>query len=184
MEALASALIVACIRSSPSCTEPAGSVGVGALLGSALCPWIRRRWGSARAVLGGNLIGALLFLLMPAGSGHLGWVLFAVGNAGFAAGTVVTSICTRTHRQTAAPSEMLSRVMATVRFVSWGAVPFGALLAGLVASSWGLRPALWLAGVLAFVPYVILALSPVGRLRDLEDGSAVIRRSGWTKVSR
>lgn len=144
--------------------------GVGALLGSALCPWIRRRWGSARAVLGGNVVGALLFLLMPAGSGHLGWVLFAVGNAGFAAGTVVTSICTRTHRQTAAPPEMLSRVMATVRFVSWGAVPFGALLAGLVASSWGLRPALWLAGVLAFVPYVILALSPVGRLRDLEDG--------------
>lgn len=144
--------------------------GAGALLGSALCPRLRRRWGSARAVLGGNLVGAILFLLMPAGAGHVGWVLFGFGNAGFAAGTVVTSICTRTHRQTAAPAEMLSRVMATVRFVSWGAVPFGALLAGVAATSWGLRPALWLASMLAFVPYVILALSPVGRLRDLEDG--------------
>jgi hypothetical protein len=41
----------------------------------------------------------------------------------------VFSICTRTHRQLASPPQLLSRVMATVRFVSWGAIPVGSLTA-------------------------------------------------------
>jgi hypothetical protein len=38
------------------------------------------------------------------------------------------------------------RVMATVRFISWGVIPFGALAAGAIASAAGNRTAMWGSG--------------------------------------
>ncbi len=145
------------------------SEGVGALLGAALTPRMTRSLGSARAILVAGFVGALFALLLPLGSGAAGMVLFAVGNAGFATGVVVVSINTRTFRQTESPPELLARVMATVRFVSWGAIPAGALAAGAVADGLGVRPALWLTAVATFAPVVVLVLSPVRRVRDLDE---------------
>ena len=148
--------------------------GVGTLLGATLTPRLNRRLGTARALLLAGLVGALLALLMPAGSGPVGMLLFGLGNAGFAGGVVVLSINTRTHRQTESPPEMLARVMATVRFVSWGAIPIGALAAGAVAGAWGPRAALWLTSALTFVPLAILWASPVRGRRELEETAGVL----------
>ncbi len=152
------------------------SEGVGSLVGAALAPRVSRSVGSARGLLLAGLVGALLGLLMPLGHGGWGMVLFALGNAGFAGGVVVGSINTRTYRQTASPPELLSRVMATVRFVSWGAVPVGALAAGALANGSTPRTALWATCGLAFLPVLVLWLSPVRRLRDLDEP----RRVGTT----
>ena len=78
-------------------------------------------------------------------------------------------LVTRTYRQTASPPELLSRVMATVRFVSWGAIPIGGLVAGALAGLLSGRAAL-LVFVLAAacIPLVLLA-SPIRHLRDLDD---------------
>lgn len=146
--------------------------GIGALVGAALTPRLSRRVGSARALLLAGLVGALLALLMPAGAGALGMVLFGLGNAGFAAGVVVLSINTRTYRQTESPPELLARVMATVRFVSWGAIPVGALAAGAAASTFGPHTALWLTSLVTFVPLLVLWASPVRGRRDLEETPA------------
>jgi MFS family permease len=144
------------------------SEGVGSLAGAALVPRLSRAFGSARVVLVTGLAGDLLALLMPVGSGQLGMVLFAVGNAGFAAGVVVSSVVTRTYRQTETPPELLSRVMATVRFVSWGAIPVGSLAAGITATLVGVRPTLWLTAGTTFLSLLVLWASPLRRLRDLE----------------
>ncbi len=155
---------------------PAGLVGmlmavegVGSLASAAITPRLARRIGSARAIIVAGTVGGFFALLMPVGHGVVGMVAFGVGSAGFAAGVVVLSICTRTHRQVASPPELLSRVMATVRFVSWGAIPVGALAAGVVASWSGVHPAFWLFCGLSFVAPLILWLSPVRALRDLGD---------------
>lgn len=144
--------------------------GFGALLGAALTPRLTRVVGSARSILLAGVVGAVFALLMPMGSGAMGMLLFGVGNAGFAAGVVVLSINTRTYRQTASPADLLSRVMATVRFVSWGAIPVGSLAAGGLATGIGVRPALWSVCAAAVLPVAILWLSPVRGHRDLEDG--------------
>ena len=143
--------------------------GLGALVGAALTPRLSRRAGSARAILLAGLVGAGFALLMPVGSGTTGMLLFGVGNAGFAAGVVVLSINTRTYRQTHSPPVLLSRVMATVRFVSWGAVPIGSLVAGGLATWLGTRPALWLTCAAPAIPLVILWLSPVRTRRQLDE---------------
>ncbi|MYS39934.1 MFS transporter, partial [Streptomyces sp. SID5998] len=108
------------------------------------------------------------FAVLMALSGHsAGLALFALGNAGFGACVVVTSIVTRTYRQTATPPELLPRVMATVRFVSWGAIPFGALAAGGAAALWNERASFVLMAVLSLVSPVVLLASPVRRMREL-----------------
>lgn len=151
------------------------SEGVGSLVGAALVPRLSRAFGSARVVLVTGLAGDLLALLMPVGSGHLGMVLFAVGNAGFAAGVVVSSVVMRTYRQIETPPELLSRVVATVRFVSWGAIPVGSLAAGVTATLLGVRPTLWLTAGATFLPLVVLWASPLRRLHDLDDLDAGVR---------
>jgi len=146
-----------------------GTEGAGALLGATLTPRLVRRVGSARTLLlvsGGQLLSAVL---LPLGSDGVGMVLFGFGNAGLAANVVVFSIITRTYRQNASPPELLSRVMATVRFVSWGAIPIGALLAGVLAQATSPRVALW-TSVLALVAPIALAwIGPLARVRDLEN---------------
>jgi MFS family permease len=141
--------------------------GVGSLVGAAFAPRLTRRVGSARAVVVAAVGGAALALLMPVGDGPWGMAAFAVGSMGFGVGVVILSINARTHRQVTSPPELLSRVIATVRFVSWGAIPFGALLGGAVASAAGPRGGLWMAAVLTVACPVIVWLSPVRRLRDL-----------------
>jgi len=104
--------------------------GAGALIGAALTPAVVRRIGSGGAVRVSAVASAGCALLLPLSTGALGVVLFALGNAGLAAGATLFSICTRTHRQVASPPQLLSRVMATVRFVSWEAIPVGSIAAG------------------------------------------------------
>jgi hypothetical protein len=106
-------------------------------------------------------------LLMPLATPGWGVLLFAVGNAGFAAGVVVLSILTRTHRQTVVPPDLLPRVVATVRFISRGTIPVGALTAGLAATGLGDRGSFLLVCTLTFAAPVSLWLSPLRTRRDL-----------------
>ncbi|RKE17591.1 MFS transporter [Streptomyces sp. TLI_171] len=158
---------------------PAGLVGVlmategaGSLLGAALTPRLGARLGSARALLHGSVAGVLTAPLMALASDGAGLLLFALGNAGFGASVVVLSILTRTHRQSTVPAELLPRVMATVRFVSWGAIPIGALAAGAAASLWDPRTALAAACALTVLSPVLLFCSPLRTVRRLEDLTA------------
>ncbi|MGS2615728.1 MFS transporter [Micromonospora sp. LZ34] len=155
---------------------PAGLVGVllavegvGALVGAALTPRITARLGTARALVLASWVTVGGAVLVPLGTGWPAYLAFAAGNVVFAVGTVVLSVTTRTYRQVASPPELLARVMATVRFVSWGAIPVGGLVAGTLAAALDARVTLLLfAGAVVGAPLVLL-LSPVRRLRDLTD---------------
>ena len=150
--------------------------GAGALLGASVTPRITDAFGTARASVLASVATACFALLIPAGAGATALALFAVGNLGFAGSVALVSISTRTYRMTASPPELLPRVMATVRFVSWGAIPIGSLLGGLLAGAIGARGALWAAGAVAWIAPAILLSSAVRSMRDLDDyvpGTAV-----------
>ncbi|WP_033222080.1 MFS transporter [Kitasatospora phosalacinea] len=158
---------------------PAGLVGVlmaaegaGSLVGAALTPRLAARFGTARTLVLGSLFGVLTAPLMALAPGGPGLLLFALGNAGFGASVVVPSILTRTYRQATTPAALLPRVMATVRFVSWGAIPVGALAAGTAVSLWGARTALALACALTVLSPVLLLSSRLRGARDLTDVGA------------
>lgn len=141
--------------------------GLGSLIGAALTPRVVSRVGSGGALRRAALTSALFTFLLPAAGSGWAALVYAVGNAGFSAGVVVTTVVARTHRQAHTPPVLLPRVMATVRFVSWGAIPVGALLAGAASTAWGPRTALLVLAVCSLAGPVILAASPIRRLRDL-----------------
>ena len=155
---------------------PAGLVGVllaadgaGTLIGAALTTRITTTLGTARGLIIAGLVSAAGAFVLPWGAGRPAYAIFALGNVIFAGGVVVLSVTTRTYRQIASPPALLSRVMATVRFVSWGAIPVGGMVAGALAGPLGARATLVIVAGIAVLAPVTLLLSPVRRVRDLAD---------------
>ncbi|MBF9131107.1 MFS transporter [Plantactinospora sp. S1510] len=143
------------------------SDGLGALLGAALTTWFTDRVGTARGLLIAAFVAVPSTLLIPLGTGIAGYLAFAVGSTILAVSIVVLSVTTRTYRMLASPPELLSRVIATVKFVSWGAIPLGSLLAGALAGVVSARTTLLIFGALTVLSPVIYLSTPIRRLRDL-----------------
>ncbi|MFI7035658.1 MFS transporter [Microbispora rosea] len=143
--------------------------GVGTLIGAALTNRVTARIGTARALIVAGFVAVAGALVVPLGTGWQAFAAFAAGNVVFAAGVVVLSVVTRTYRQIASPPDLLPRVMATVRFVSWGAIPIGGLIAGVVAGMLGGRITLMIFVVAAVCVPLLLLASPIRHLRDLTD---------------
>jgi MFS family permease len=127
-----------------------GAEGIGSLLGAIVVGKLSERFGNARTVLIGLCVATVGALLFPISFGPMAMVVFCIGNLVCALGVAVFGIVVRTHRQMVTPVEFLSRVQGTVRFVSWGTVPVGAVVAGALAS--------WLLPInaLVFVPVMTL----------------------------
>lgn len=145
------------------------SEGIGTLAGAAIVPRLVARVGSARLLRTGPLVGAGFALLMPLAESGAALLLFALGSAGFACGVVVLSVIARTHRQEAAPPELLPRVMASVRFLSWGVIPLGAIAAGGLAGVLGIRGSLALFCLCSFAVPAIGFATRIRRLTDLNE---------------
>lgn len=144
------------------------SEGLGALAGAAVGPRLSRTFGTGRILLAAAVLSIPSVLLMPIGrEGVLALALFALGNTLFAFFTVILSVITRTYRQQESPPELLARVMATVRFVSWGVIPLGGLLAGWIAQNTSARSALWLLAIVVALSPIVLFTSPLRHRRDI-----------------
>jgi predicted MFS family arabinose efflux permease len=144
--------------------------GAGALLGASITPRLEARLGSAGAMRLAATIMPVTVVLMPAAFAGWGISLYALGNFAFAAAVVIGSILARTHRHQVVPRPLLPRVMATVRFISWGVLPIGSFLAGVLASTLGIRTALWLtAAVILLAPAGMWASAEIRRRRNLSD---------------
>jgi MFS family permease len=148
--------------------------GIGSLAGAALTPRITARLGSARALVTAGLVALAGAVVIPFGTGWAAYAAFTAGNIVFACAVMVLSVTTRTYRQLASPPELLPRVMATVRFVSWGAIPVGGLLAGAAAGPLSARTTLFIFGALVALAPLALLRSPIRHLRDLTDHDAPV----------
>ena len=151
-----------------------GCYSAGAVAGSLLAGRLSRRLGIGPALLVGQSLSGVGALGMSLASGsrfaaaaELGAALLLWG-----VGTLVWLVNSMSLRQEITPAHLLGRVMATVRFVSWGLAPFGFLVGGVVGQLTGLRSALVMAGAIILLSAVWLALSPVARLRRAEEASA------------
>jgi MFS family permease len=153
-----------------------GSVGFGLLLtgsaaggvlGGVVAPWLSRRLGAATILLGGFVFQGAATLGVGLTSSP--WVAGAL--LGVTGLVVVTfNVVGGSLRQTLTPDHLLGRVISTFRLFSYGAVPLGALLGGVVARAFGLRAPFLLAGVVA--PVVALLCLPVVNRRSIAEARA------------
>jgi MFS family permease len=109
--------------------------GAGWILGTLLASRLERRLGRANlfvACIAGLLAQDLVYVVVPQAV-VVGLVLVVTGILGGAFNVVFGSI-----RQRIVPNHLLGRVMASFRVISWGSLPLGALIGGIVGQTLGL----------------------------------------------
>lgn len=141
----------------------------GALLGSVAAGPAGRRLGIGQAFLGGVVVECAAMLLVPAVHGPLSVIvpLLAAAFTLNGVGLGMTNVYAISIRQTSAPDQLLGRVNASYRFLSFGTIPLGALLGGFLGQTVGLRPALAIAALALLSTVLWLLLSPIPRLSAL-----------------
>lgn len=141
--------------------------GIGALVGAWFAPWIERGLGFGRAVtLACGLEGAALLIVpLVHGETPISVALVAASMFGWGIGNAAANVFTLTARQTLIVEAHRAKGMASYRLLGYGVLPFAALLAGNLASSIGLVSTLFWACIGMTSVVVILAFSPVARMR-------------------
>ncbi|MFY2991884.1 MFS transporter [Achromobacter xylosoxidans] len=143
-----------------------GVYGAGMLAGALAAPWLAGRLSFGALIAAGPLcaLAASLILLstlaLPSGL----WA--AAGFFLFGAGPILWTIATTTLRQAITPNALLGRVSAVSLTATFGARPVGALIGAALASRLGLEACLWVSSAGFAAQFVVLAASPVPRLRS------------------
>lgn len=146
---------------------------VGALVGASSASRLFRR-----ATAGGMLVAcaavecaalALIPLVDPSWSAAATVAALAALMALNGAGTGLSNVLLITIRQLRTPDELLGRVNATMRCVTYGTIPLGALAGGLVGGWLGPRTGLLIGGLLCLSTIIWVVLSPLRGVRWLDD---------------
>jgi len=117
--------------------------GAGGLLGALLAPRLTRAFGTGGALVRTSLGAGLAGLLIPlTGRGPL-MACYLTGSVLVAAGIAAGNVIAGSFRQRYCPPSLLGRVTASMRWLAYGMIPLGALLAGALGTALGARNALW-----------------------------------------
>jgi MFS family permease len=143
------------------------SFGVGGVLGAVVAERLGKRLGTARTLLiavPGGLCFALLLPLADKGPG-LAFACVAMVCAG---GTIViANVIVGSFIQTYVPPDILGRVSSAAGTFGFAMLPVGAVLAGVLATTLGVRGALWVLTALVAASGLTFLITPIRHLRDL-----------------
>jgi MFS family permease len=136
---------------------------LGGVLAGRLASWI----GSARIIWFSILvIGLPQFLAALA---EPGWsvVLFPLGYAFTFFAGVTYNVAQLSYRQAVTPARLMGRMNAAVRWIVWGTMPLGGVIGGVLGSTIGVRPTLWIGLVGSWLAGFWVYFSPLRRGRDI-----------------
>ncbi len=146
--------------------------GAGGLAGALLTPYMGRRWGVGRVVVISSVVAAVAMLALPLAArpgpmtvGFLMAVFFVNG-----IGVAACNVHTFTWRQAAVPNHLRGRMNAAYRTVTYGAIPPGAALGGLLAERNGLYPTLVVGAVGLSLAWLWIARPSIWRVRAITVG--------------
>lgn len=143
------------------------SGSTGGIVGALVATRVSRRFGTARGLLLLQIATAPFVLLLPMTTAGPGLLLFAMGAFLVGIGISVANIVVGSFRQTYCPPHMLGRVVATAMMINHSAIPLGSLLGGVLGDAVGYRPAMWIMTGIVAPSWLILAMGPMRRERDL-----------------
>jgi predicted MFS family arabinose efflux permease len=152
--------------------------GAAGLLGAAVASRVALRAGVgptlvvAYALPGFAAVATPLAILLPSPADI---VLVIFGQAVWTASVVVNIVLSESVKQALVPPAMLGRTTATIRFMTWGIEPFGALASGLLASAViGIQATMIVACAGLSLSALWLVRSPVPAMHDLTELQAAV----------
>jgi MFS family permease len=152
---------------------------LGGIIGGMLAASIARRFGSARVLCFSHLVFAAPALLLPLAEPGWGITLFVVGYGASAFACSVWSASQLAYRQSVCPPELRGRMNAASRWITWGTLPVGGFLGGIIGSAIGIRPTIWIPYAGLWASDLLLVFSPLRRVRDVSalapDGTVAVR---------
>ena len=171
--------VLFCVRQlgmSPTTLGLAIGVGsIGAPIGALLAGRISRRIGVGMTiVLSAALGGGGLLVALASRSTAVPFLVIAtfLGAVG-----VVYDISQVSLRQAICLPAFQGRMNASMRFVVWGSIPIANFLGGVLGSTIGLRPTMIIGSAGTLIAVLPVALSPVRRLRTIEEAIPESMRS-------
>ncbi|MBM7168902.1 MFS transporter [Streptomyces sp. G44] len=149
------------------------AMAAGSIPGALCAQRLVSRFGYGRMVMAGVVLHSTgpLILATAAGGRLPTIILIAVGLAVMGFGIGLTNVLGVTLRQVRTPRHLLGRMNAGMRLMLYGAIPLGALLAGLLGETLGNREGLLVAAVALFLGLPIVWFSPVRKLAAVADGA-------------
>lgn len=121
--------------------------GLGGVTGSLLARRFVERYGIPAGIRTLPLIANPFTLLIPFAQHDWRASFFCIGFGMLGFGVAIFNVSQNTYRQAAVPAPLFGRVSASLRFISWGAMPIGGLVGGVLADAIGIRNTLWVACV-------------------------------------
>jgi MFS family permease len=140
----------------------------GALAGAFTARRLGARFGEARMIWVAAIGFGVGYLGFPLTQPGWGLTCYVVGGFVTAFSLIVLNVHQVSFQQAVTPERLRGRVTATMRFLVFGTAPLGSLLAGVVATTAGLRATLWVSafGVLAAAAWLVF--SPLRAMRTLQ----------------
>ena len=141
---------------------------VGSLAGTFIAGWVGRKFGTGRTLVGSMMIGSAALAAIPAASGSAvaAVSVLVLGFAIYGVGLTVYNVYALSLRQAIVPSRLLGRVTATYRFLSFGTIPLGAILGGILGEALGVRDAMAIAVAALLFGTVAFAFTPIRNIGD------------------
>ncbi|WP_436497270.1 MFS transporter [Actinokineospora sp. HUAS TT18] len=144
--------------------------GLGGIVAAATsASWVRR-FGLTQMLWLSMVTTLPLGLLIPLAEDGPMLPVAVIGYTAMGFGAVLFNVTQVTHRQLVAPERLLGRLNATMRFLTWGVIPIGALLGGVLGDGAGIQQAMWTASIGIACGPIFLVLSPAGPRRSRNDG--------------
>jgi predicted MFS family arabinose efflux permease len=148
-----------------------GVASIGTVSGSFVTARISRKIGVGRTFLAGCFLFPAPLVLVPAAGGPhwlvLGFLFLAEFLSGL--GLMLLDIMAGTISAGTVPPAFRSRVSGAFMLVNNGVRPVGTAAGGVLGSTIGLRPTLWIATVGALAGMAWLLPSPIGAVHDVPE---------------
>lgn len=151
---------------------------VGNLMAAVLVGPLGQRVGLGHVLVGGLVLGSIaeLTIALAGGPPLTATLIVAAGEAAVQCGTFIYAITAMSVRQALVADRVVGRVNGTVRVLTWGMGPIGAIVGGILAQGYGLRVAVAAAAIGTFLAFPAVLFSPAWSLKDMS-GLAVTARA-------
>jgi MFS family permease len=144
-----------------------GLGGIGFPVGSMVARRVAGRFGIGPSLLLAGVPSVLGLAVGAAAGGRYAMALLAAGTLINGVGQGVFAVNAITIRHLLTPAELATRATAVHRFITWGTLPIGSLVAGLIGTALGLRVAMLTAAITATACLVPLLSRPLLAARNL-----------------